>query len=213
MHPTIVSEFVQFSAALFAVSNVFGVVPLFIAMTSDRDVHERKIIASTAVVTFAVTLIVFCLLGDLILRFFGLSFADFRIAGGTILTISGLQMVGAIATPPANSDMGHPTPVVLGLFPLGIPQLAGPGSMSTVILFTHHESDLSVAALDAIAITVIVLMSAGFWLLFRAAAVYGALLGPAITAMLIRVMGLILASIGVQFVLTGIIDRFQIVVQ
>ena len=212
MNPEILSEFVQFSAALFAVANVFGVLPVYIALTSDRSVEERKVIATAAVVTFGVTLVVFCLLGDAILRFFGLSFADFRIAGGTILTISGLQMVGAIATPPANAEMGHSSPMVLGLFPLGIPQLAGPGAMSTVILFTHHESEFSVATLDAIAITVIVLMSAGFWLLFRAAAIYGQLVGPAITAMLIRLMGLILASIGVQFILTGIIDRFQIAV-
>lgn len=59
---------------------------------------------------------------------------------------------------------------------------------------------------------VIVLMSAAFWPLFRAAAVYGSLVGPANSAMLIRVMGLILASIGVQFVLTGIIERFQIAI-
>ena len=200
----------SFAAALLAVINPLGNLPIFISYTADEKPSVQRRLALLLSVTVSVLLFIFLFIGPALLEFFGISIPAFRIAGGILLLLTGIGMirgheakvVGEIADKIASDDRVEAENRFRRIvIPLGIPLIAGPGSISTVILYasqTKHLETLLGMSLTIILISSIVLMTlvSSSWI----KKVTGEL-GMDITT---RIMGLLLAAIGIQFVLSGL---------
>ena len=203
-----IQENIQF--LLLAFSSVFFIVdpiatiPSFLALTSDSDMKERRYMARRASWTCFLVLSCFALGGTLIFKMFGITLPAFRIAGGLIMILIGLDMVQARRsqtkeTPSETAQAMEKDDV--GIVPLGVPMLAGPGSISTVMaLMAQSASWLhSVLIIVVVALTAII----SYWTLAAADRV-GRRMGNTGIHILTRFMGLLLMAIAVQFILSGL---------
>jgi len=192
-----------FTSVLFIV-DPFAVVPTFLAMTERDSPGQRRILARRGAWTCAVALAVFATAGSFIFKIFGITLGAFKIAGGILIGLSALDMVQA-----RRSQLNE-TPVEkaegidkedIGIMPLGVPMLAGPGAISTVmVLALGARGPLDTVALYAsIALTAVI----AFYTLAAASAVERRL-GQTGMRILTRFMGLVLLTIAIQFVLDGI---------
>ncbi|MFQ5437195.1 MAG: MarC family protein, partial [Paracoccaceae bacterium] len=150
------TELVQLFAALLAIMNPLTVVPVFVALTEGYGVRGRRNVAVVVAGTVFATLALVLVTGTRILQVFGITLDDFRVAGGILIFIMSLALLRATPSrmrqlPEETSDaQEHDNPA---FFPLAIPMMAGPGSMTTVILFGDDVSGGAgtVAALAVIA--------------------------------------------------------------
>ena len=188
---------------LFVVINPIGIVPLFIAIAGNESVAVRRHIAGQAVIIAAAILLVFVAIGQILLEALGIDLASFRIAGGLVLLIIALRMVleevrgGAVRDPAAARGN-------VAVFPLATPFIAGPASIMAVVLLTDNNTytvwqqvETAVLLLIVIAFTYICLIDAD--LIQR-------LLGSTGANVVSRIMGLMLAALAVQSMLSGMRD-------
>jgi multiple antibiotic resistance protein len=192
---------VTFTSILFLVDPI-AIVPAYLAFTRKETPDRRKATARAACVAAAVTLIIFGFAGDLILKMFGVTLPAFRIAGGFILWLVAMDMLRAKRSTQEGTEElkeGEQKEEV-GITPLGIPMLAGPGAMSTVMVLSAQAHDVATKAVVYASIVVTMLIS---WGLLRTADRVFARLGESGIRVATRIMGLILAAIAVQFVLSG----------
>ena len=182
----------------------FAAVPSFLAMTARDTPEQRRVHARRAAWTCAITLAVFALAGSLIFKLFGITIGAFKIAGGVLIGLNALDMVQARRSQqketPAERQEGIEKEDV-GIMPLGVPMLAGPGAISTVmVIAAGSKGPLSAAALYvSIALTALI----SFYVLAGALMVEKRL-GQTGMRILTRLMGLVLCAIAVQFILDGI---------
>lgn len=195
-------------SAIFVVTDPIGLVPIFLAMTRSYSAEQRRVTAIRAAFIMALTLGVFALTGTSILEFFGISLAAFRIAGGVLLLLLAIDMLRAQPsrqrTTPEEEAAGAEQ-VDVSVFPLGIPMLAGPGSIATVImLMTQAQLPMErIVVFVAIGVTAIVTA-----MLLIGATFLERRMSPNLLAVLERVMGLLLAALAVQFVVDGARESF-----
>lgn len=204
----------NFLVALFALINPIGNLPVFAAMTSSANPRARRKIALYIGVFIIGLLGLFYLTGLALLQVFGISLSAFRIAGGAILFLLGLDMArndlaGGDETDELASLIDHPT-YARRLFerilvPFAIPILIGPGAISTVVIYASETRsqgwDAMVAGLIGI-IAASVAVVAVLW----ATPVISKLLGRVGMTVTVRVLGLILCAMAVQFMLMGAAD-------
>jgi multiple antibiotic resistance protein len=196
---------VAFSAIFFVV-DPFAVLPIFLAMTATESPAQKKATALRAAITTGITLTVFAAAGSLIFRFFGITLGAFKIAGGILLFLVALDMMQArqsrTRTTPEEEQEGIEKADV-AIIPLAIPLLAGPGSIATVMVLMsrHHEFRYAVPVFVSIFVTSLVT-----WLMLRGAEWLERRLSKTFMNVVMRVMGLILAAISVEFVVAGIKD-------
>jgi len=182
---------------LFSVYDVIGTVPLFLALTHDYK-EQRGTIVRDAVIISTVILLVFASVGPLIFQLLGITIDDFKIAGGVILFIIAVDMLrGRI------SQTRTIAATEIAAFPLATPLLAGPGSISTVMIEASPPYGL-------LEIYLVILLNSliAFVILERASWVQRAL-GSNGTQVFTRVVGLLIAAIGVAFIREGIIAIVQ----
>ena len=205
---------VNFFVALFALIDPVGATPLFAAATAGARPAGQRLTAAYISLFAFVFLTLFFVTGISLLRFFGIGLAAFRIAGGALLFLLGLDM--ARGTMAANmADAADAKELSLGAYarreferlvvPFAMPLLIGPGAISTVVIYAGEARRfgflgdvIGVAVIAAIALSIV----ATFWftgLITRA-------LGRVGTIIVIRVLGLILCALAVQFMLAGIAD-------
>jgi multiple antibiotic resistance protein len=201
----------HFAAALFAIMNPLGNLPVYINATVGEDPKAQRYVALFMAVFIAAMLSVFFWFGSGILHFFGVSLPTFRIAGGILLLMSGIGMVGGregkqvdqladkVGEQSARQEAEHRFRNLL--IPVGVPLFVGPGSISTVILFAG-QADTWVTRLPLS--LVVPAMAAVVFLFLLMSERVGKLLGPMGLDIATRLMGLILAAIGVQFILSGL---------
>ncbi|MDP3277226.1 MAG: MarC family protein [Deltaproteobacteria bacterium] len=191
-------------ASLFAIVDPFAALPVFLALTGHETHASRALVARRAALTVFAVLSVFALCGHLLFRFFGISIAGFKIAGGILLLGVALDMMRAQmsatkTTPGEEQDAAEKGDV--GLVPVGIPLLSGPGAIaSSMLLSARADSVLAKVSLYG-AIAVVALVC---FLVLRSATAIGAVLGRTGMNVINRVMGLILASVAVEFFLDGV---------
>jgi multiple antibiotic resistance protein len=192
--------------SIFVLVDPVAAVPAFLAMTGDSNRAQRRRMAARAAWTCLIVLLTFSLAGTLIFRLFGITLAAFKIAGGLILGIIGLDMIKAKRSPtketPGETEEGAEKEDV-GIIPLGIPMLAGPGSISTVMVLMSQNADWQHALVIVCAIAVAAAIS---FLVLAAADRVSAYLHETGIRILTRMMGLLLTAIAVQFVLNGLKD-------
>jgi multiple antibiotic resistance protein len=187
------STFVASFILLFSVFDVIGTVPVFLALTQDyRD--QRKKIVRDSVVIATVILLVFATVGQLIFQVLGITIDDFKIAGGIILFIIALDNLrGKI------SQTRTIAATEIAAFPLATPLLAGPGAISTVMIYANPPYGLLE---DFLVILLNSLLA--FIILERASWVQRAL-GTNGTQVFTRIVGLLIAAIGIAFIREGIL--------
>ena len=206
---------VNFFVALFALIDPVGSAPLFAAATADAPSAGRRLTAFYIAIFSFVFLVFFFVTGLALLRFFGISLAAFRIAGGALLFLVGLDMArGDLASKLASADgemaelsarayarLGFERLVV----PFAMPLLIGPGAISTAVIYAGEAGRLGwigeaagVGALFAISVSIL----ASFWF----AGLITRILGHTGTIIVVRVLGLILCALAVQFIIIGVAD-------
>jgi multiple antibiotic resistance protein len=197
--------FVALTSVFFLVDPI-AAIPTFLAMTADDDQLQRRRMAKRAAWACLVVLSSFALAGKLIFRLFGITLPAFKIAGGVILLLIGLDMLRARRSQtketPGEAQEGAGKDDI-GIIPLGVPMLAGPGAISTVMVLMSGMPDwwYSIPVFVAIAITSL----ASYWILAGADRVR-LHLGETGIRILTRLMGLMLTAIAVQFMLNGLSD-------
>ncbi|HYE25226.1 MAG TPA: MarC family protein [Clostridia bacterium] len=190
-------------SSVFFLVDPFAAIPPFLAMTSGADSKSRRRMAKRASWTCFIVLTAFALAGGSIFKVFGITLPAFEIAGGLILLLIGLDMLQARRSTQegaSETEEGlHKEDV--GITPMGIPMLAGPGAISTVMVLMGASPTWThaIPMVGAIALTA--------WVSFRilaAADRVRAQLGESGIRMMMRIMGLLLAAIAVQFVINGL---------
>jgi multiple antibiotic resistance protein len=192
-----------FTSVLFIV-DPFAAVPSFLAMTARDTPQARRAHARRGAWTAAITLTLFALAGSLIFTIFGITIGAFKIAGGVLIGLNALDMVQARRSQqretPAETAEGIEKEDI-GILPLGVPMLAGPGAISTVMVLALGSKGwvTAVALYVSIALTAYV-----SYLTLAAASVVERRLGRTGMRILTRLMGLVLCAIAVQFIIDGI---------
>lgn len=190
-------------ATLFVVIDPIGLAPMFVALTQGMTPKQRAEIATRACVTAVGVLTVFALAGEAVLGFIGISMAAFRISGGMLLFLTALDMLFERRTKRREEQAGGDGGADPSVFPLGIPLIAGPGAIASVILLTGQQGDW--AGLGAVLLCMVLVVAIAF-VLFRMGPVIERLLGRTGILVVTRVLGLLLAALSVQFVLDGLRD-------
>ncbi len=204
------SAYVRFSllalSSIFFLVDPFAALPTFLAVTSDQDPSKRIRTARKACLTALVILTCFAAAGQYIFRLFGITLPAFEIAGGVILLLIGLDMLEAKRSPTqeAKGDTEEATQKDdVGIVPMGIPMLAGPGAITSVMVLVGQAQGFRerLAIYGAIAVT------AGISFLVLGSAVRVAkALGDTGIRILVRIMGLLLVALAVQDFVNGMVD-------
>ena len=194
-----------FSSVFFLV-DPFAVVPTFLAMTGGAGSQRRRSMARRASFTCAVVLCVFGLAGSFIFKVFGITLPAFKIAGGIILLQIGIDMLqarrsGTNETPGEAAEGAAKEDA--SIIPLGIPMLAGPGAISTVMVLLGQSQTWWQHGIVYLSILVTSLLS---YLVLAGADRVRRVLGETGIWIMMRMMGLLLTTIGVQFVINGLMD-------
>jgi multiple antibiotic resistance protein len=204
------SAYVRFSllalSSIFFLVDPFAALPTFLAVTADQDPPKRRRTARKASLTAFIVLSIFAFIGQYIFKLFGITLPAFEISGGVILLLIGLDMLEAKRSATQESP-GETSAAVqkddAGIVPMGIPMLAGPGSITTVMVLVGQVQNRwqMVSILGAIAIT-----AAVCWLVLGSATRVANMLGDTGIRILVRIMGLLLVALAVQYFVNGFQD-------
>ena len=190
--------------SLFVIVDPFGLIPPFLAMTVRHSAADRIRIARTASITACAILLFFLVLGGWLIQVMELKLSSFQIAGGIVLMIIGLDMLQARPSETRATKEEEAEALdkdSIAITPMAVPMLAGPGSITAVLLFGNRaKTTAHTFALGA----VIVLVCLATHAILRYAAVHSARLSQISLKILTRLMGLFLTVISVQFIMTGL---------
>lgn len=187
-------------SSLFSVINPISAAPIFVALTAGTP-RERRRSALRACLAAAAVLALFAAAGGAIFAFFGITVPAFQIAGGILFAIMSIRTLQNGEKPvPDELDKADPS-----IVPLGIPVIAGPGAISTVMVLVGQAQDgmRRLALGGAIAVNVLLTL-----MILLAAPAIVARIGETGQRIVSKIMGLITAVIGVQFVLNGVTTVF-----
>jgi MarC family membrane protein len=190
---------------MLAIMNPIGIIPIFLSMKGERTAEECNKIALTTAVSVATILLVSTWVGTQVLDFFGINLPAFRTGGGILILLMALAMLNAklghIRQAPGEADEASAKDSI-AVVPLAIPLLAGPGAISLAISNAHQTT----SAVDKLILSVGVVLIAFFvWLALRLAVPIGKFLGTTGLNIATRIMGLLLAAIGIQMLTAGLV--------
>lgn len=208
----LLSGVVKAFVPLFVMVSPVGAVPLFLAMTANDAPERRRRTAHLAAMTATCTLSAAAVFGEAIFGFFGISIDSLRIAGGALLFILGLDMVqvrmSRMNTTEAEVQHGVSKEEV-GVVPLGIPMLTGPGSIATtMVMVSDLEGGLGRWRGLAALLAAVLLVGLSALLLLRSAARLQRHLTPTVLGVITRLGGLLFAALAVQMMVSGIRGTF-----
>jgi multiple antibiotic resistance protein len=208
--PSAVTHVLEFTllavTSVFFLVDPFAVIPMFLAITADSPQTERRQMAQRSAWTCAIVLSVFAVAGSLIFKMFGITLPAFKIAGGIILLQIGMDMLqarpsGTKATPEETEEGAAKADA--SIIPLGMPMLAGPGAISTVMVLVGESHTVWQ---HGIVYATILLTSFISYLILAGADRVRRYLGETGIRILSRLMGLLLVALAVQFVANGLTD-------
>ncbi len=194
----------KFFIGLFALVNPIGIIPVFISMTSYQTAAARNKTNLTANLSVAIILWTSLCLGDSSLQLFGISIDSFRIAGGILVVTIAMSMIsGKLGEDKQNKQEKSESAIreSIGVVPLALPLMAGPGAISSTIVWgtRFHTAEYLAGFTVAIA-----LFAACSWGLFRIAPWLVRLLGQTGINVITRIMGLLLMALGIEFIVAGV---------
>jgi len=202
------TEYIKIFVALLAVINPLGAIPIFITLTPGEGREARQKIAKISSLSATTILLLSLFAGEWMLAFFGISVSSFRVGGGILILLMAVSMLHAQLSPTVQtkeeaeeSDRKQDIAIV----PFSTPLLAGPGSISTVVLEAHKGSGIGHYALISLSI---LLIGACIWTALHLAPWISQRLGKTGINIFTRIMGLILAAIAVEFIANGLKGLF-----
>jgi multiple antibiotic resistance protein len=202
------AEYSRFFTALLVILDPFAVIPIFLNLTQGYNPAERSRAVTLAAITVAIVLCLSAMFGETMLTVLGTSLPSFRVGGGIVLLLMALTMLRAqpdqMRTTSAEKAEAQNRESI-AIVPIAIPLLAGPGSISTVIIQMHRPG----AEYHLFwVIAIIVLLSFLLWVVLRLATPIGRALGPIGLNILNRLFGLILTAIAVEIMANGLRGLF-----
>lgn len=197
--------FIKALVALFTVIDPVGLVPVVLALTSGLKPEERSRVVMRAIIIAAAVIAVFAVLGQAIFASLGVTPAAFSIAGGVLLFLVAIDMLfgrqsGARETPREARDAR--TREDVSVFPLAIPMIAGPGTITTVILLVGGSGSGPLQWLSIAIAAALTLIAA--WFAMSISLQIQKRVGTTGILVLSRVLGMLLAAVAAQFILNGI---------
>ncbi len=203
-------EYAKFFAAIVAIVNPVGAVPILINLTPHDTDEQRKATSIRTGIACFLILGVTLLTGEALLRFFGISIASFRVGGGILILLMAISMLHAKPSQVRHTDeelQDSEDKKVIAVVPLATPLLAGPGAISTVILHAQkYSSPLHLLILGGELFLVAVIT----WIVLRTAPLIAEKLGRTGINIVTRIMGLIMAAVGVEFIAGGLKQLFPV---
>jgi multiple antibiotic resistance protein len=205
--------FLAVTVSIFAIVDPFGTLPFFVGLTDGFSDVDRAVVLRRAVIVLGATLGLFAIAGRLLFAAFGFTLAAFEIAGGIILFLVAYEMLqGQLARSkltPRDQDEAIARRDEISVVPLGIPLLAGPGAISTTMIYAATAGSDPIA-LSSTLIAIAITTGATFVVLTFGQRIFRAMGRLGVTA-LTRVMGLVLAAVGVQFVINGTVATYLLI--
>jgi MarC family membrane protein len=197
--------FLKALAVIFTMVDPVGLVPVTLSLTAGMSEHERSQVATRATLIATGVMVVFGLIGRDILSWLQVSIQAFDIAGGALLFLVAIDMLfgrqsGARET--AREQREARTREDVSVFPLAIPMIAGPGTITTIILLVGDAVPNALSLLS-IALAAAVTLAA-CWVAMQMSSLIQARIGTSGIRVLSRVLGMLLAAIAAQFILNGI---------
>jgi multiple antibiotic resistance protein len=198
------AEYSQFFVGLLAIVDPLGAIPVFLILTARQTPKTKRATIRLTVLSVFSVLLVSLVLGEWILSVLGISINAFRCAGGLILLLMALAMLQSNLTKPSEVDSLEEDETI-ALVPLTIPLLAGPGAISTVIVYAHQSHEwthwvLIFAAIASVCFCLFLTLVAMPWLSKH--------ITTKSIAMSTRIMGLLLAAIAIEFIAGGLKGLF-----
>lgn len=204
------TEYTKFLIALLAIVNPLGAVPIFVALTTGTPELERKRIGKIVIAAVMIILFAALLIGDGLLKFFGITIHSFSVGGGIMILLMAISMLQAkrshISQTPEETREGESKESV-AVVPLAMPLLAGPGAISTIILYAHKNTGATHYAIMAVDILIV-----GFllWLVLKLVPWISQHVSQTGINIFTRIMGLILAAIAIEFIASGLKGLFPV---
>ena len=200
------AAYIKIFVAMIVIVNPVGIMPVFVAMTAHTSEAERKKIARIASVSVFIVLLVSAVLGERVLEMFGISIASFKVGGAILVMTAALSMMQAMPTrdkqTPEEAKEAEDK-ASIAVVPLAIPLLAGPGAMSTIIIYASEKKTflhLGVVCLVVLGIAI------STWLALRIATKVGSRMSKTTVNVATRIMGLLLAALAVEIFAGGIVE-------
>jgi multiple antibiotic resistance protein len=205
---TTLSFFITSFISLFVIIDPTGNIFPFLALSSGVGQGQARALAGRACLFAFVIMTFFVALGRLVLTFFGIGLPAFQIAGGLVLFRIAFDMMegrGHFNRLDTSSSLAPGDYRDIALIPMAMPLLSGPGAISTVLVLTSRSKSLQDDALLLAALGLIMLLS---YIFFSFAARIMGVLKESGLRLLTRLMGLILAALAVEFVISGVKTAF-----
>lgn len=199
------TAYIKIFTTLLAIVNPLGVVPIFISLTNSMGPGERRRVINTVSITVVMVLVVSAVIGKPLLAFFGISIASFKVGGGILLLLMAISMMQAkyiqtVQTREENAETEEKGSIAV--VPIAMPLLAGPGAISTVIIYADASPHLLHLGLIIVSS---VLVSFLTWVALNIASPLRGVMSRTAINIATRLMGLLLAAIAVEFISSGLI--------
>lgn len=188
--------------SFFTLINPLGTMPIFMTMTSDLDQQHRTKTAKKASIVSFITIVIFAFSGQLLFKFFGISVASFRIVGGAIFFLMGMDMLQARLGKVKIKDSEIKAYVNdISVTPLAIPMICGPGALTNAIVLMEDANSIEKKAV--LLFTVLAVMLLTYFILYSSSKIIK-ILGETGINVMMRLMGLIVMVIAVEFFFSGL---------
>jgi multiple antibiotic resistance protein len=199
-------EYINFGllafTSFFSLINPLGIMPVFMTMTSSLSPSERKITAIKAVSVAFFTMVVFAFGGKLLFSFFGISVNSFRVVGGVIFFLMGMDMLQArLVRVKLEEDEVRKYVNDISVTPLAIPMICGPGAITNSIVLMEDAFSVGSQALLIVMMAFIMLLT---FLILLSSTKLIKWMGETGNNVMMRLMGLIIMVIAVEFFISGL---------
>ncbi|MDC3242993.1 MarC family protein [bacterium] len=197
--------FLQYFVLYFVVIDPIGTTPLFLVVTKGLNAKDKNKVAFEGVLIATVVLLFFAFFGNYVLKYLGISFPAFTIAGGVILFLIALEMLFDIRSERKKRSINDKRDKI-SIFPIAIPLLAGPAAITSVILtISQAEGSYSLLIINIMCLISVMLVS---FVILRVFTKFQKFINEKIINIFSRVIGIILAALSIQYILDGIKSFF-----
>lgn len=188
--------------SFFTLINPLGAMPVFMTMTMELDESQRRKVARKASLVSFLIIIMFAISGDFLFRFFGISIDSLRIVGGIIFLIMGMDMLQArlVKTKVKESEVKSYVNDI-SITPLSIPMLCGPGAITNAIVMWNRAEGVPMKMIMVLAVVAVIVL---VYCILRSSTKIIKLLGETGNNVMMRLMGLIVMVIAVEFFFSGL---------
>jgi multiple antibiotic resistance protein len=195
--------FIRALVGVFVIVNPFGNVPIFISLTSKLTSEERRNAIIKSMIIATAILLVFALIGKVLFDLLNVTLDSLRIAGGLLMLAIAFDML--MGKSPASRIDEEEERESVAVTPMATPLLAGPGAMTTVMIYMNDAPTQVMKG--SILVAIMIAMAAGFIILINCETVYS-LIRKDGARVLTKIMGIVLATIAIEMVVNGLLNVF-----